>query len=151
MEIEVALQNRLETNLTEGAIAGIRAIRELPQLAIERERGARAPPHEERSNSCARPAPARPMRNGSTPRCASGSPPSVPRHSPAGPEAAATDPPTARANGTGTIRTGMLEDSIAVPKYIAARCKSLLQFPDRAPGPFQGRGLCVRRGISELR
>ena len=41
MEIAVALQDRLDIHLSETDIAGIRTIRELLQLAIERGRGAR--------------------------------------------------------------------------------------------------------------
>jgi long-chain acyl-CoA synthetase len=46
MEIAVALQDRLDIHLSETDIAGIRTIRELLRLAIERRDGARAPPHE---------------------------------------------------------------------------------------------------------
>jgi long-chain acyl-CoA synthetase len=49
MEIAVALQDRLDVHLSETDIAGIRTIRELLQLAIERRKGASAPPHEEPS------------------------------------------------------------------------------------------------------
>jgi long-chain acyl-CoA synthetase len=47
MEIAVALQDRLGIHLSETDIAGIRTIRELLQLAMDRETGAAAPPHEE--------------------------------------------------------------------------------------------------------
>ena len=47
MEIAVALQDRLGIHLSETDIAGIRTIRELLRLAIERLDGAGAPPHEE--------------------------------------------------------------------------------------------------------
>ncbi|MBV8131531.1 MAG: AMP-binding protein [Alphaproteobacteria bacterium] len=47
MEIAVALQDRLDIQLSEPDIAGIRTIRELLFLAIERRSGARAPLHEE--------------------------------------------------------------------------------------------------------
>jgi long-chain acyl-CoA synthetase len=49
MEIAVALQDRLDIQLSETDIAGIQTIRELLHLAIERRSGARAPPHEEPS------------------------------------------------------------------------------------------------------
>jgi long-chain acyl-CoA synthetase len=49
MEIAVALQDRLDVHLSETDIAGIRTIRELLQLAIERRKGASALPHEEPS------------------------------------------------------------------------------------------------------
>jgi len=41
------LQDRLDIHFSETDIAGIRTIRELLRLAIERRSGARAPPHEE--------------------------------------------------------------------------------------------------------
>ena len=47
MEIAVALQDRLNIQLTETDIAGIQTIRELLRLAIERRGGARALPREE--------------------------------------------------------------------------------------------------------
>jgi len=47
MEIAVALQDRLEIDLSEADIGGIRTIRELLRLAIERRGGVRAPPTEE--------------------------------------------------------------------------------------------------------
>jgi long-chain acyl-CoA synthetase len=47
MEIAVALQDRLGIHLSETDIAGIRTIRELLQLAMDRGKGAGAPTHEE--------------------------------------------------------------------------------------------------------
>jgi len=47
MEIAVALQDRLDIHLSEADIAGIRTIRELLRLAIERRGGVRVLPHEE--------------------------------------------------------------------------------------------------------
>ena len=48
MEISIALEDRPDIHLSETDIAGIRTIRELLQLAIERGRGAPAAPPEER-------------------------------------------------------------------------------------------------------
>jgi long-chain acyl-CoA synthetase len=47
MEIAVALQDRLDVHLSETDIAGIRTIRELLRLAIERRSRPRAPSHQE--------------------------------------------------------------------------------------------------------
>jgi long-chain acyl-CoA synthetase len=47
MEIAVALQDRLDIQLSETDIAGIQTIRELLRLASERQSGVRALPHEE--------------------------------------------------------------------------------------------------------
>src|SRR5262249_49878459 len=47
MEIAVALEDRLGVHLSEADIAGIRTIRELLHLSIERREAAPASPHEE--------------------------------------------------------------------------------------------------------
>ena len=102
-------------------------------------------------DSCARPAPAGPMRSGSALRCASGSPRSVPRRTPVLKQPPLIRLPAGRRHPT--MRIQMLEGSIAVPISIAARhhANPCCKFLDRAPGGLQGRGLSVRRRISELR